>query len=426
MQQLEGNAYTFFDTQFFGSHFQATKKQILARLWGVLSNTTLERMFSHERNQIDISAAMKEGKIIVVNTAKDLLKQDGCQILGRFFIALLGHAVLERSAIPEAERRPFHVYIDEAQEYFDERIEDLLTQARKYRVSITLAHQTLAQLSPKLSAALATNTSIKYAGGVSHKDATELARNMRCTSDLLLGVRKQQSSTEFVCFVKNLTSSALTLSLPLGSLESLPQMPEDSRIQLTDLNRSKYTEKYSYTKSEIRIPSATPEPEVSPISIPSEPLPKPSPKQPASSAPIANTEKPQTPKQPKTVSAPVMGKGGPQHTYLQNLIKRLGQEHGFHATIEDPIPDGSGQVDVSLVQGNTSVAVEISVTTPLAHELGNIEKCLGAGFDYIFMVTTERKKLNKLKQYMAGNLGEEQLNKVTFIQVTSHILFQLI
>lgn len=425
MQQLDGNAYAFFDTQFFGSHFQSTKKQILARLWGVLSNTTLERMFSHERNRIDISSAMEEGKIIVVNTAKDLLKQDGCQILGRFFIALLGHSVLARSSIPEEKRRPFHVYIDEAQEYFDERIEDLLTQARKYKVGITLAHQTLAQLSPKLSSALATNTSIKYAGGVSHKDATDLARNMHCNSDLLLSVKKRQSSTEFVCFVKNLTSNALTLSLPLGSLESLPQMSEDSRQELTAVNRSKYAEKYSYTKPETQTPPSTPPQKVEPIPVPAEQLPETPPKpQPTAAPPIPKTEESYAAKKPVSETTPTLGRGGPQHTYLQNLIKRIGQEHGFLATIEEPILDGSGQVDVSLTHGKTRVAIEISITTPPAHELANVEKCLAAGFDYIFMLTSERKKLKKLKQHIAGNLDKEHLDKVTFLlpeELTEHL-----
>ena len=54
---------------------------------------------------------------MLINTAKDLLKQDGCEIFGRFFIALLVQAVQERAAIPENKRRATFVYIDEAQDY---------------------------------------------------------------------------------------------------------------------------------------------------------------------------------------------------------------------------------------------------------------------------------------------------------------------
>ena len=57
---------------------------------------------------------------MLINTAKDLLKQDGCELFGRFFISLLAQAAQERSAIPEDRRRSTFVYIDEAQDYFDE------------------------------------------------------------------------------------------------------------------------------------------------------------------------------------------------------------------------------------------------------------------------------------------------------------------
>jgi hypothetical protein len=49
-------------------------------------------MFSHSKNKVDLFEAMNKGSLILINTAKDLLKQDGCEILGRFFIALIGQA----------------------------------------------------------------------------------------------------------------------------------------------------------------------------------------------------------------------------------------------------------------------------------------------------------------------------------------------
>jgi hypothetical protein len=63
------------------------------------------------------------------------LKQDGCELLGRFFIALLAQATQERSVIAPERRRATFVYIDEAQDYFDAGIEQLLNQARKYKVA---------------------------------------------------------------------------------------------------------------------------------------------------------------------------------------------------------------------------------------------------------------------------------------------------
>lgn len=92
LHKLDPVSRRFFETQFFSKTFDDTRRQILTRLWGVLSNSVLERMFASERNKLDLFEAMNRGSIILINTAKDLLKQEGCEILGRFFIALIAQA----------------------------------------------------------------------------------------------------------------------------------------------------------------------------------------------------------------------------------------------------------------------------------------------------------------------------------------------
>jgi hypothetical protein len=66
---------------------------------------------------------------------------------------------------------PTFVYVDEAADYFDRNIGIILSQARKFNVGMVLAHQYLGQLDTKLQDAFAANTAIKFAGGVSNKDA---------------------------------------------------------------------------------------------------------------------------------------------------------------------------------------------------------------------------------------------------------------
>ena len=195
MAELDGSARRFFETQFFTPIYDDTKRQVLHRLWGVLSNPTLERMFSHPRNKVDLFEAMNSGKIVLINTAKDLLKTEGCQLFGRFFISLIAQAALQRAAIPEDRRRSTFVYIDEAHEYFDDTIDELLNQARKFRVGMVLAHQNLDQLSERLRATIMASTSIKFAGGVSARDASAFAREMRCDPEFVQGMRKHAKTS---------------------------------------------------------------------------------------------------------------------------------------------------------------------------------------------------------------------------------------
>jgi hypothetical protein len=239
IDRLEGTARHFFDTQFFTRTYEETRKQILTRLWGILANPVFERMFAHPKNNVDVFAAMQAGKILVVNTAKDLLKSEGASILGRFFIALVAQATLARSAIREEKRTPYHLYIDEAHDYFDVKIGELLNQARKYRLGITLAHQHLDQLDLSLRSTILTSTSVKLVGGVNSKDAALFAKEMRCDPEYIQSMRKSDRATQFACFVRHHTERPITLSVPFGEMESRERMSERDFEKLLELNRAK-------------------------------------------------------------------------------------------------------------------------------------------------------------------------------------------
>jgi hypothetical protein len=133
---------------------------------------------------------MNSGSIILINAAKEHLKQERCAILGRFFIALVCQAAQERAALSVGQRKPTFVYIDEAHDYFVDRMRELLNQARKYKVGLILAHQNLDQFDQKLRATVMSSTSIKLVGGLSDKDANVFAREMRCQPEFLHGMRK--------------------------------------------------------------------------------------------------------------------------------------------------------------------------------------------------------------------------------------------
>jgi hypothetical protein len=234
----------FFDRQFFHTTFNETRQQILYRLFDVLGTRALARMFRNKRNKLNIFEAMNRGSLILINTAKDLLKQEGTEILGRFFIALIAQAAQERASIPDERRMPTFVYIDEAHDYFDESMETLLEQARKYGVGLVIAHQHLGQFPSQLEETVRANTAIKLVGGLSSSDATELAKDMRCTREFLLGMKKQElaKKTEFACFVRDLTGHPLSVTIPLGAYDSLPKLTTHAFNSLIAQNRFRVCE----------------------------------------------------------------------------------------------------------------------------------------------------------------------------------------
>ncbi len=431
MEKLTGTARSFFATRFFDRQFNETKKQILTRLWGVLSNASLERMFSHSRNKVDIFELLNEGKIILINTAKDLLGQEGAAIFGRFFVALIAQAAVQRAVLPPHERRPSFIYIDEAQDYFDENISNLLNQARKYRLGLIFAHQNLDQLGAGLRSSVLASTSIKFAGGVSAKDANVLDSELRCTAEFLMSQKKERNHTEFACHVRNYTEKALSVRIPLGYVESLPVLEAAEQNLLLEENRARYSAPPELP-SDIPFPAGAPAapaqpppkgakttapPEPSEVSVGAQPEIRAVSEEavvPASAPAVAVSEATRKkPPMPKEVAQP--GRGGRQHKYLQHLLKQLAEERGFRASIEESILNDTGRVDVAIVRGDRRVAFEISVTTNRDHELGNIEKCLAAGYTEIVLVGSNDRHIKSFAKFIEENLEEKDQGKVQYV-----------
>ena len=171
----------------------------------MLENQTFERMFANPQSKFDMFTELNAGKLILINTSKSLLKEQGTEIFGRFFVALIAQAAQERAVLRQQDRLPAMIYIDEAQDYFDANIGVILSQARKYRVGMVMAHQYLGQLSNGLQEAFEANTSIKLAGGVSARDARTLASQMHATPELI----QQQPKGTFATYLRGLTDKAV-------------------------------------------------------------------------------------------------------------------------------------------------------------------------------------------------------------------------
>jgi hypothetical protein len=245
LAQLEGRAREFFETQFDASIFAQTKQQVVARLFAICENRTFDRMLSNPKSKLDLFTEINAGKVILINTAKDLLKAQGTEIFGRFFLALIAQAAQERATLPPSKRLPCFVYIDECQDYLatDSNFTMILEQARKQNVGIIAAHQYVTQLSAKTLDSLYANTSIKFAGGVSDKDAYALARNMRCEPPFIA----EQPKGSFAAFVRNTTKNAISLKFPL-----MPRFKQATKEQYAAVlagNRAKYATHYQQSSN---------------------------------------------------------------------------------------------------------------------------------------------------------------------------------
>ncbi|WP_422058517.1 type IV secretory system conjugative DNA transfer family protein [Sphingomonas sp.] len=222
----------FFVNDFMGPTFKQTKEQIRYRLQAIIENPTMARLFTSPETKLDLFAELNQGSIILVDTAKDFLKGSSASF-GKLFISLTLQAVLERSAIPAHERKPTFLIVDEAASYFDSNIDDLLTEARKYRCGCLFAHQYLDQASGSLRASLNANTAIKFASGLSASDARAMASEMRTTPDFIL----DQPRLQFAAHIKGSTPHAV--SIPISPAPDLPQLNAEEYDEIIARNRSR-------------------------------------------------------------------------------------------------------------------------------------------------------------------------------------------
>ncbi|MDF7774270.1 DUF87 domain-containing protein [Sphingomonas sp. AOB5] len=222
----------FFERDFKSKIFEATREQIRYRLQAIIENPTMARLFTAPETKVDFFTEMNRGAVILVDTAKDFLK-DGSAVFGKLMISLILQAVLERAAIPEHERKPTFLMVDEAGSFFSSNIDDLLTEARKYKCGLLLAHQYLDQGTSSLRASLAANTGIKFASGLSAQDAYAMARDMRTSAEFILS----QPRLQFAAHIRHVTPSAV--SIPIEPVNDSGSLSDEAYQALIERNRSR-------------------------------------------------------------------------------------------------------------------------------------------------------------------------------------------
>jgi len=111
-----------------------------------LSTSIIRNVVGQSKSTINIFDIMNDGKIFLVNVSKGRIGEDNSGLLGGMIITKIQLAAMERVRIPEEERKDFYLYVDEFQNFVTDAFAGILSEARKYRLNLTIAHQYTAQL----------------------------------------------------------------------------------------------------------------------------------------------------------------------------------------------------------------------------------------------------------------------------------------
>ncbi len=144
---------------------------------GILSaSTPLKNTFKQNTNNLKLNKVMDNSNILICNLSKGTLGEDASTILGSILTTSIQLTALYRATQPEHERVPFYLYIDEAHSFITQSITDILAEARKYKLSLFLAHQYLDQLQEPIRKAIFGNVGTMISFRIGATDAEYLAK----------------------------------------------------------------------------------------------------------------------------------------------------------------------------------------------------------------------------------------------------------
>lgn len=142
-----------------------------------LSDPSIRQIFASPESSFNLREIMDSGKILLVNLNKGKLG-DSANLLGALMVSKIKMAAFSRTDIPQTERQPFYLYIDEFQNFATDSFVEILSEARKYRLSLILAHQNLSQLPEYLRDSILANCEIQVCFRVNREDASRLSREL--------------------------------------------------------------------------------------------------------------------------------------------------------------------------------------------------------------------------------------------------------
>ncbi len=408
---------------------------ILTRLQDFFSRKPIRNMVSQRENKLDFARIMDEGQIFLAKLSEGLCGAENSYLLGTLLVSKFQQLAMARQSQAAAERRPFWLYIDEFDHFITPSMAEILKGARKYRLGLTLAHQELHQLQadPKVASAVATHPCTRIVFRVGDDDAKKLgegfesfdAKSLKTLEKFRAIIRVERNDCDFNISLRK------------------PELPDNGeaaarREEVTAASRAKYGTPRAGVEAALQQTWKARQQEPTPTKPPVPP-PAPPPFAPANLATPAVLEAPKDTISEKKISEqtlisdtaatkiaakPVerrepgpprdMGRGGVQHQAIQKRIKQAAEDLGFRSVIEKPVLDGDGSVDLWLERQGQVIACEISITTDVAHEVQNVEKCLKAGVPKVAVICLDEQRLRRIAAAVSGSVGPDAALRVGY------------
>jgi excisionase family DNA binding protein len=409
LETVEDDTVRYFWEQESGGVNAKSLASVLIRLDGFLRHPLIRNIVCQPTSNLNFREAMDQGKILLIKVSQGLIGQENAALLGSFLISRIYQVALSRQDTNGQNRKPFWIFADEVQNYLTPSLGMILAGTRKYGVGLTLATQSfkilqnhdadlaesiLANCFTRVCFRLGDEDAKRFAQGFSYFTAEDLQR-------LSVGeaiARVERSDVDF-------------------NLKTLPPqaVSEDIKTQRYDRvrepSRQFFAQSRDTVEGHIKAGLKTGAKDV----------------QPPITRDASDGDEHPTTNSTQSVDGPVnpisnQGRAGQHHQDIQTVIKRMAETYGFSAAIEESVLDDAGRVDVSLRNDVISVACEVSVST-VDYEVTNVRKCLAAGYSYVAVVVSNRKKIPLIRTKIFAEIGASLEDKVLILTLPDLLTF---
>jgi CxxC-x17-CxxC domain-containing protein len=213
-----------------------------------LSSSLIRNIVGQVKSTIDVRQIMDEGKILILNLSKGRIGEDNSSLLGAMMITKIQLAAMSRVDIKEDQRKDFYLYVDEFQNFATESFANILSEARKYRLNLIMAHQYIEQLDEKVTAAVFGNVGTIVVFRVGATDAEVLTPEFTptFTEEDIVNIPKY----EF--YIKLMIDGIASNPFSARGLRPLSEEEKTGNIEkLINVSRERYAKKREIVEDKI-------------------------------------------------------------------------------------------------------------------------------------------------------------------------------
>ncbi len=216
---------------------------VVSKFGPFISNDAMRNIIGQTKSGFNFADIMNNKKILLVNLSKGKMGELNSKLLGIIFVMKFQAAAMARASIPEEQRKDFTLYVDEFQNFATDSFETILSEARKYRLSLTLGNQFMTQLKEELREAIIGNVGTTITGRIGITDAEIMVKRYTPVFDAEDLTKLPNFESVCVAQIQGVPSAPFSMSL-------VPAMGHANQ-QLNDALKRLSAAKYGRSRAQV-------------------------------------------------------------------------------------------------------------------------------------------------------------------------------